>query len=1050
MPKKIVKSKMKGGDKVYNYSANKEWVTSSNKLGNIDFLDNFEKGGRVLNNREANALEALFDLDNVNNAVNSKMYESNSNKKEIDTAIRSLKNSEPLIEKLGALKTKLNAEIRAIKSRDVTSLDPVEVSNDIKRGIPLVGRIITNKAVTSKPPPDLSNPANAASAVVKFAREMEKGVSGRPVERDNAVTQNWGRLRLNESNNVIKRKEIKEGLDKEGEAIVKFNIESMMGWKHVDLNKWPIGSVNDYIKFVWILLNKQKDTDLVKWDSTDGVWILEWFTKIAGKFYNGGGGEEGLKEYIKSKIRINNLLKGDPVVGKKRDKMIEHVFESKEGNKVGGLGSDWKTFVDMIRKAVETSSNTKLKHKKEFLVVILYWLFTYSIAILQEFKGSLKGNGFTEANLKGLDESIKAVDLLWKNGLQKFFKIKVIGKKYGIMDHGTDDEKAKIDPYAKEWFWRVIGGESAIGAETKFNRTTYPIVVEHVGATDNETKLNEKATKERLTSILMGVEKDYHSNQLITVGGILPKDEIAKVTLFVVKMYLEESLKIKSKNVRAINKMMRKMKQKVHVRFLIDTKNRLRRLYERIADEYMANMKKRVTKTTIDEIIDAYDHLKGKEREKIVAIYGMLSLIEQDKIELRRNFDAIDKLQVQRERLLIDINQAQLKAMAFKLIALNLYKKMQVEVRSDFSTSALKDAKDEAELLMTKVTRDRLPEKYFDLLSDRFERIDQKYNSNIRDFVKGKKEFKGIRSQLIINALGSQKSYHPEFWNKIFSNKNIDELVGEEGNDDDEEKNELGNVNKRNNANKGNNSNKRNNVNIFNENPTELNSAKNNKVELPNKLVTPEINNDHLSNEEKKIVRQQFWLNIRAKLGGRTIYVPFIRTRSILLDQYGLFDLLEACIRGRIDKELLIFEKELTIPVLSQVIRPRGSIIVCGTEANKDRPTRWRVMLKEELNFFAKMNESDLRIHFYKTLADEAVYNKRASLHWYYKNSLFNNILKYCRTLKSYQDCPLITSREEMGKKLNDVDGVQFGGGKRRRVAKKSAKRSSKSVKKRK
>jgi hypothetical protein len=29
------------------------------------------------------------------------------------------------------------------------------------------------------------------------------------------------------------------------------------------------------------------------------------------------------------------------------------------------------------------------------------------------------------------------------------------------------------------------------------------------------------------------------------------------------------------------------------------------------------------------------------------------------------------------------------------------------------------------------------------------------------------------------------------------------------------------------------------------------------------------------------------------------------------------------------------------------------------------------------------MNESDLRIHFYKTLSDESVYNKRASLHWY-------------------------------------------------------------------
>jgi hypothetical protein len=847
------------------------------QVGNIDFLDKFERGGRPLSNRETNARKALLDLNNANNAVDEGMYKLNANKKEIETAIRSLKNSEPLIEKLGALKSKLNAEIRAIKSRDITSIDPVEVTDDIKRGIPLVGRLISNKAVTTNPSPDLSNPTNAANAAVKFAREMEKGKSGRPAERNNAIEQDWGSLRLDENNDVIKKREIKEGLDKEGEAIIKFNIESMLGWKHVDLAKWPIGSLNDYIKFVWILLNKPKDTDKIKWESDDGKWILNWFVRIAGKFYTGGGDEEGLKEYIKSKISINYLLKSKGAVGKSKERieLKKLIFSSGFGNQeeVSNYTNDtWHQFVKDIQKAVETTSNSKLKHKKEFLVVILHWLFTYSIIILNEFKAALKGNGFTDANLKSLDESIKAVDLLWKNGLQKFFKISVVGKKYGVMDRGTKD--GKLNPVAKKWLWRIIGGEASIAADTKFNRTTYPIVIKHVHATnDNQTEFDEKNTKDRLASILLGVEKDYYTNKLITVGGILPKAEIAKVTLFVLKMYLNESLKIKKKNVKSINGMMRKMKQKVHVKFLIDTKNRLRRLYEQIANEYMASMKKRAATSTIDEIIKTYDHLKEKEREKIMAIYGMLTLIEKDKEELRSNFNAIDKLQVQRERLLIDINQAQLKAMAFKLIALNLYKKMQVEVRSDFSTRALRDAKEEAELLMTKVVKDRLPEKYFDLLSDRFESVDQKYNSNIKEFVKGSKQFKGMRSQLIINALGSQKSYHSEFWDKIFSNKNIDDTIGDV------------------------------------EDELNFNNG-NNKVELSNRLVTPEMNNRHLSNEENKIVRQQFWLNVRAKLDGRTIYIPFIKTESFLSDKYGFFDLLEACIRGRIDKELLIFDQK--------------------------------------------------------------------------------------------------------------------------------------------
>lgn len=1027
MPKKVLNN-MKGGDKVYNYNANKEWITGSDKLGNIDFLNKFERGGRPLSNRKANALEALLDLNNINGSVDEGMYMLNANKKEIDTAIRTLKNSEPLIEKLGSLKSKLNAEIRAIKSKDITSLDPIEVTDDIKRGIPLVGRLITNKAITTKPAPDLSNPTNAANAIVKFAREMEKGKSGRPAERDDAIAQNWGRLRLDESNEVVKRREIKEGLDKEGEGIVKFNIESMMGWRHIDLAKWPIGSLNDYIKFVWILLKKQDDNhhinDTLKWDSPDGVWILDWFTKIAGKFYTGGGGEEGLKEYIKSKIDINHLFKSKGIVGKSKVELKNHFFSISDNNEKNVVtnfeNESWKNFVEKINKYIETKSNTKLKNRKEYLVVLLHWLFTYSISILNEFKATLKGNGLSDANMKAFDASIKAVDLLWKNGLQKFFKIKVVAKKYGIIDHGT--KEGKYNPVEKNWKWRVIGGDNSIFADTKFNRTTYPIVVKTTGPDEKDNTFDEKETKERLTKILLGAEKDYHSNELITVGGILPKEEIAKVTLFVVEMYMNESLKIKKKNIKTINKMMLKMKQNIHIRFLIDTKNRLRRLYQRIADEYMENMKKRVATTTIDEIIDAYNHLKEKEREKIVAIYGMLALIEKDKIELRRNFDAIDKLQVQRERLLIDINQAQLKAMAFKLIALNLYKKMQIEVRSDFDTKAFRDAKAEAELMMTKVAKDRLPEKYFDLLSDHFEKVDQKYNSNIKEFIKEKKEFKGIRSQMIIDALSNQKNYHSEFWNNIFSNKNMNNIIEDN----------------KNNNNKNNENNENNEDILFNnvnKNNTRKSSKKdtilNNKIKLSNKLFTPEMDNSHLSNKEKNIVKQQFWLNVRNKLGGRTIYMPFIKTRTILSDKYGFFDLLEACIRGRIDKELLILEDELTIPVLSKAIRPRGSVIVCGTEDNKDRPTRWRVMLKEELSFFSKMNESDLRIHFYKTLSDETIYNKRSSLHWYYDNKLFKNILKYCRSLKSYQDCPLITSREEISKKLNVVDGIQFGGRKR-------------------
>ena len=55
-----------------------------------------------------------------------------------------------------------------------------------------------------------------------------------------------------------------------------------------------------------------------------------------------------------------------------------------------------------------------------------------------------------------------------------------------------------------------------------------------------------------------------------------------------------------------------------------------------------------------------------------------------------------------------------------------------INVKADTYKSILANIA-EAELMMTKVAKDRLPEKFFDLLSDHFEKVDQKYNSNINE-----------------------------------------------------------------------------------------------------------------------------------------------------------------------------------------------------------------------------------------------------------------------------------------------------------------------------
>lgn len=967
--KKIgLKSNVKSGG-AYNYEPANEWLNRSNRLGNIDLLEKIEKGNRkgVMSQSDQTSVETLFDLGTVN-AVNQTLYNSNNNSKEITKAINTLRGSEPLIEKLSDLKTKLNADIRAIKNKDITSLDVNSITSSIRKGSPLIGYDIVNKTVSNKSN-DLSNPEFAAKNIIEYARKQLEDVRG---SESNAVEEEWGMIRLDNSQNIVRRTELKEALGKD-EPSIRFCIESMLGWKNVDLEKWAVGTVNDFVNFVMILACTEKN---LKWNDDDGKWILDWFTKMCQAFYpESEGGFDGLQAYIRNNLEISGLFSS---------KLKDYMFESDTTDKVKKMDAgNLNKVIQVIFDAIETQDDKKLTHRKEFLVVLIHWLFAHAIYEMKKFVKVMEDAKFK--GKKGLEESIKGIELLYKNAIAKFFDIEIKMKgSYGILEKGgTKDKIAKYDRYAKEWVFRVLGGEASIRAVTKFNNKTYPIVLK------SNDLINKEESKKRLAKLLLSAKDDFHTGKPITVGGIIPKEKIARAAIMLTKRFLSNNLSVKQKNVRRINAMMNKMRSKLHVQYLIDTKNKMRRLYGKIADDYDVDFKDKTAKAVINEIIQNYEKLKRVEKDRIVAIYRILKVVQEEKGELGKNIDALDNLRVQKERILVELNQSQLKTMAYRLIALNLYKMMQIEYRSDFDRARLEEAEREAELTMGKVSKDRLPIKYYELLETRFDKVNREYNSDISTFIRGRRELDEIRTKLILGALGNNKVYHDEFWNKIFGNG-------------------LNDINK------------------------DMNKKKDDNVNSSRLRV---INNSNLSNVDKKIVHQSFWLNIRKKLNGKTIYIPFIETRTVLKDKYGLFDLVESCIRGRITPNLLIYQNELDVIQLGQVIRPRGTIMVSGTEDDKDRASRWRVMLKEEIDMFAKLNESDIRLHFYRTLADRVVYNKRANLYWYDPgnaggkidtDSLREHILHYCRTLKSYQECPIIISRDEVGAKLNGVDGIKF------------------------
>lgn len=964
-------------------SSNGVWVSNVTKFGNIDWLEHQNSVKKINSNsdREIEGLEQLFDLTNEKKALNMNAYRKNTNRKAIDDAMRTLEDTESLANALMGLKERLNKEIRAMKSKDLQSLRIDQFYYYLQHGENEEQFIVNNDKVTVGGS-ELTNPEYATKQIIGYAKkqgELDED-KGRLLSQGNITEDDWGKLDLSDRSRLLKHSEIVNSLDREGDA-VSLSIRSMLGWREVDLSKYAMGSMVDFVNITLHLLNAENGKELTFKDSPYNLFI-----EIGAPFYHDD--DISLIQFLDRKTLLVPFGSGKKIGS--RDTFIKRLMMPGDEDVVKTKENE--DIKEILTNMQETLRGKVRKNSKEYLYTLLYAIFEHSTLTYTQVVDAFKIGGIKGEVIDGMKQSIDGMTKVWKSALAKYFNVD-IKYDYGVVK-GTRDT-GLVDPTDSKWVFRVLGGEKAIRAENKLTERQYPLVLKEGRV------LDIPASKKSLVKILSSVIIDAKSGKEITVGGVVPKVQIAMAAVQLVQRFFKQNVVIKEHNLKRIDEILTKMKSGLRVKYLRNTKNRMSRLYRTIAEEYEAELKDLRASAVINQIVNGYQDVKNAELDKVISIYRILKLIKDDKNRLATNVEALEQLKYQRERIVIELSQTQLKGIAYKDIALNLYRDLVGELQREYN---LKAARRESKILGTELVSEALPMKYYEVLKERLDQMDKDYTEKIGEIVHSHSNLEGVNTKLIVGALNSGKQYHPEFWNRIFSSN--------------DGTNSSANVGKK--------------AKISNAKLTAMMNSmsldqKNNEV--GKKEIDPTAD---LSNNDRKIVSQKFWLDVRERLQGKTIYIPFVRTRAVLPDQHGIFDLLEACIRGRISKELFIYGSNLTEEVLSRSIVVRGKIMVCGTNGNKERPSRWRLFLMEELALFSKMSENDMRLHFYKTLADETVYNKRASMYWTENSETREKLLKYCRTLTSYMECPLLASREEIAKKLNGVDQIEFKGGAKR------------------
>ena len=909
------------GGRKYLYT-NDEWIGDPLVSGDISMIKKYE-----LENHKRNlGLSELFDL---NNSGKNKVHSN------IEAALQELEDNDLIVDKLFDFKKTLEDEVTLSEERNIGSVSVNDYLLFLEGGKKNLHFIINNGTGSKEKINE-----DVGKIIAKYeSMNNKKGT----------VDDEYVPYSLEDNYSKIHYSEIKELLKKNPDKdFISVSLRSTLGWNITDLSLFPIGSMQDFCKVATNLLTLTKDEiDTLKKNDKDSEKLM--VDKLSSLIEVGSYGmkdkdellaminNKGITDAINicSKENVKELFEGD------KDKSVKERTDELTGEKL----------INELKKAF--SGN--IQQSREFSIVVLYWLFERTTNVYKEVL--LKNDKI--GGKKIVEKICENLGKIWKSALVNYFKIdkKFVGKgRYGFI---KGDKSGKISLSGDNKLIRVLGGESMINLNiTSFN---YPLVYV-------DKKFDEKKTIEKLIKMLSSVSLDEDTGKDLVMGGLIPDRKVAIASIQIMRDYLVKGVNTKKNNIDKINDLLKKMRNKIHIKYLIGVKNKLKREFKRISGETDKNSKDLVANTVVSKVLDSYQNLKNSELEKVIAVYKILQMMSSKKNELTKNMKAVHKLKTQKERLLIKFSQAQMKAIAFKEIALALYQEMILEETSTYNTSLGKKL---ANITKSELDKEALPMRYYYQMKEAFDQMSKDYADKLKEINVSKGN---ISHELIMGALNSNRSFHPDFWEKVFNKNVLSPIKANHGNS-------VGN----------------------------------------SVTVRSEATNSDLSGVEASVVTQEFWNRVKEANGGKSIFIPFIRDRAALPNQHGVYDILESLIQGRIRKELFIFGSHMTEDVISRLMAPRGRIMVCGMDANLDRPTRWRLMRKVTLDGLTRMSERDLRLYFYRIFMDENKYNEHVNMYWSDTSETREKILTYCRMLGSYMECSLITSRAHISDKINNM-----------------------------
>ena len=139
---------------------------------------------------------------------------------------------------------------------------------------------------------------------------------------------------------------------------------------------------------------------------------------------------------------------------------------------------------------------------------------------------------------------------------------------------------------------------------------------------------------------------------------------------------------------------------------------------------------------------------------------------------------------------------------------------------------------------------------------------------------------------------------------------------------------------------------------------------------------------------------------IHKKIKGKTIYIPYIKETSIGKDSYGLFNILNVALHGKIGKGDIIDGGKINGSKGIKHMSSTGYILVGSNLGEMKRNAKWRAIDHKTIMKMKKLSSSHLRKKIDSILSDETAYNKGVKHSWGDESQTKTKLKEYCAYIK--------------------------------------------------